>query len=92
MSTGDYAGLLLYVPLSNGDPVTLNGNSDSHFQGTILAPASDCQVLGTGAANGFHSQVVCYTVELGGTVDISVFYNDNENYDWTIPPSLELSQ
>jgi Flp pilus assembly protein TadG len=92
MTTGDYAGLLLYVPLSNGDPVTLNGNSDSHFQGTILAPASDCQVLGTGAANGFHSQVVCYTVELGGTVDISVFYNDNENYDWTIPPSLELSQ
>jgi putative Flp pilus-assembly TadE/G-like protein len=91
-TTGDYAGLLLYAPMTNDDPLTINGNGDSHFQGTILAPASDIQVLGTGAAAGFHSQVVGYTVELGGTADSTIVYNDNENYDWTVPPSLELSQ
>jgi hypothetical protein len=91
-TTGETAGLLVYAPMTNDDPITLDGNSDSHFQGTFLAPAADIQILGTGAADGFHSQVVGYTVELGGTADTSVFYNDNENYDWTIPPSMELSQ
>ena len=91
-TSGDTAGLLVFLPMSNDDSITINGNSDSHFQGTFLAPASDVQILGTGAADGFHSQVVGYTVELGGTADTSIFYNDNENYDWTIPPSMELSQ
>lgn len=91
-TTGDTAGLLVFLPMSNDDSITINGNSDSHFQGTFLAPSADIQVLGTGAADGFHSQVVGYTVELGGTADTNIFYNDSENYDWTIPPSMELSQ
>jgi len=91
-TTGDYAGLLLYAPMSNDNPLTLNGNSDSHFTGTVLAPASDVNILGTGAADGFHTQVIGYTVELGGTADTSIVYNDNENYDWTIPPEVQLSQ
>jgi len=91
-TTGDYAGLLLYAPMSNDNPITLNGNDDSHFTGTVLAPASAVSVLGTGAADGFHTQVIGYTVELGGTADTSIVYNDNENYDWTTPPEVQLSQ
>jgi len=91
-TTGDYAGLLLFAPLSNHDGITINGNSDSHFTGTFLAPSADITILGTGAADGFHSQIVGYTVELGGTADTSIEYNDNENYDWTIPPEVQLSQ
>ncbi|MCJ7584745.1 MAG: pilus assembly protein TadG-related protein, partial [Anaerolineales bacterium] len=64
--SGDYKGLLIYLPLTNSSTVTINGNSGSHFTGTFLAPAAPISVLGTGSANGFHSQVIGYTVELGG--------------------------
>jgi hypothetical protein len=92
-TTGDYAGLLVYQPLSNTSAMTLNGNGDSHYTGTFLAPSANIDIAGTGAVDGgFHSQVVGYTVEVSGTSNTHIVYNDNENYDATIPPAIELSQ
>ncbi|KAF0108805.1 MAG: hypothetical protein FD146_691 [Anaerolineaceae bacterium] len=91
-TTGDYAGLLIYLPLTNDNTVILNGNANSTFTGTILAPASEIQINGTGSSYGFHSQVIGYTIDLIGTADTSIFYNDNENYDITLPPTIEIVQ
>jgi hypothetical protein len=89
-TTGDYAGLLIYLPITNSNTLIMNGNANSTFTGTILAPASEIRINGTGAAYGYHSQVIGYTINLIGNADTSIFYNDNENYDITLPPTLEI--
>ena len=89
-STGDYAGLLIFLPMSNTNPVVLNGNANSTFTGTILAPASQVQVNGTSSNYGYHGQVIGYNVDLTGDGGTTIIYNDSENYDITIPPMIEI--
>ena len=86
-----YGGLFLYMPMSNPGTITINGNSDSGFVGTILAPAADISVDGTGDA-GLHGQIIGYTVDLSGTSETTIVYNDSENWDAPIPPQIELAQ
>jgi hypothetical protein len=69
----------------------MNGNSESGFTGTILAPAADITIDGTGDA-GLHGQVIGYTVDLSGTSSTTIVYNDQENWDAPVPPQIELAQ
>ena len=87
-----YAGLLIYMPLSNNDGMIINGNSDSSFVGTFLAPASDIQINGTAGTEGYHSQIIGYTIDLIGTADIRVAYNESENLVLAFPPMIELEK
>jgi Flp pilus assembly protein TadG len=91
-TSGPYAGLLIYMPMSNDEGLIINGNSDSSFVGTFLAPASDIQVNGTSGVSGYHSQIVGYTIDLIGTADMLVEYNQNENLIVDFPAYLELVQ
>jgi len=88
--SGPFRGLLLYMPMENSSGITINGNSESTFAGTILAPASPIDLNGTGSADGFHCQLVGYTVDLSGGTDMTIRYNDSENWDAPTPPSIEL--
>jgi Putative Flp pilus-assembly TadE/G-like len=89
---GDFNGLLMYMPSStNCSTITLNGNSGSTIVGTILAPCSNVTVEGTGDT-GIDGQIIGYTVDLTGTSSNSIHYNDEQNYDALIPPSLEMAQ
>lgn len=90
--SGPYEDLLIYMPEENSGTVTINGNSDSSFTGTILAPAADITINGTGSANGFHSQVIGYNVNISGTSDMYIYYEDDSNFDLPIPPQVELVQ
>lgn len=91
-TNGPFKGLLLYQPPSNTSTMTINGNSDMHLTGTILAPSALVRLLGTGAVDGFQSQVVGYTVEFGGTSDGIIRYNDQQNYLALTKPVLELTK
>jgi hypothetical protein len=86
-----YGGLFLYMPMSNPGTITINGNSDSGFNGTILAPSAEISIDGTGDA-GLHGQIIGYTVDLSGTSATTIVYNDNENWDAPVPPQIELTQ
>jgi hypothetical protein len=89
--TNPYGGLLLYMPLSNAGTITLNGNSDSGFTGSILAPAADISIEGTGGS-GVHGQIIGYTVDLAGTSDTTIVYEDQKNWDAPVPPQIEMKQ
>jgi len=90
--SGPYAGLLIYMPMSNDEGMIINGNSDSSFVGTFLAPASDVQINGTAGSEGYHSQVIGYTIDLIGTADMLVDYDQNENLVVSFLPTLELTK
>jgi len=77
--------------MSNSGTITINGNSESTFTGTILAPAADISIDGTGDA-GLHGQIIGYTVDLSGTSETNIVYNDSENWDAPVPPQIQLAQ
>lgn len=89
---GPFAGLLIYQPASNTSDMVLNGNSESSFTGTILAPGADIQVNGTGGVAGLHSQVIGYTLDINGTSDMTIIYNGGEQWITTEPAKIELAK
>jgi hypothetical protein len=93
-TSGPFQGLLLLLPLPS-DPSTcsnstvrLNGHSSSHIVGTIMAMCSDVIVEGTGSS-GIFGQIIGYTVELTGTSNNSIIYDNAQNYDAMQPGSVE---
>ncbi len=93
--TGDYAGLLIYLPFRDPpDPasykVVTSGSNDSRYVGTILAPTSRCTVQGNGGTLSLDSQIICYQVNMTGSGTVNIIYTDANNYDMTTPPSLEI--
>jgi hypothetical protein len=71
--------LLLFAP-GNTNKIELSGNSGTLFKGTILAPESDVDLNGTGQLDAFQCQVIGLNVEVGGTADTYVFYEDSNVY------------
>ncbi|HXD10502.1 MAG TPA: Tad domain-containing protein [Anaerolineales bacterium] len=90
--TGDYKGLLIYLPMENNSQVKLNGGAESSFIGTILAPASEILINGNLSATGFQSQIIGYRVEADGNSNVVIVYDNAQNYDAVTMPEVQLSQ
>jgi hypothetical protein len=84
------AGLLVYAPPTNHNDLQFNGTDESYFVGTILAPGSRIDLLGTGSQEAFKSQVIGWNVEVGGTADTYVEYDDDLNVK--LPATLRLQK
>ncbi|HMU93870.1 MAG TPA: pilus assembly protein TadG-related protein [Anaerolineales bacterium] len=89
---GNAAGLLIYMPLDNHSRIALNGNADSNFTGTILAPSADIRLNGPDSKHGFHSQIIGYYIEVDGQSKIVIKYEDEDNYDAYKMPEVILVQ
>lgn len=82
------AGLLIYAPSTNHNEIQINGNADSYFQGTVFAPGADINMLGNGQTDAFNTQLIGWNVEVGGTADTYVVFDQLEQYNR--PANLEL--
>ena len=80
-------GVLLYVDQANSNRVTINGNSESTFGGTIYAPSSEVQINGTADTDdetgellpvNMGIQVIADTIEILGNA-VLVFNYTNED-------------
>jgi Flp pilus assembly protein TadG len=91
-TSGDLAGLLIYSPMSNTNTMRFNGNGDSSLTGTIFMPAAPLIYNGTGNVNPSHVQIIGYTIELTGTNDTNVIYQDDDNWDSNLPARVGLFQ
>lgn len=93
-TSGVTQGLLIYMPLENKNIMALNGNIDSRYQGTILAPGADVRINGLNSTKGaaYHSQIIGYYIEVDGQDNIYIKYKDEQNYDAFKMPEVILSQ
>jgi hypothetical protein len=89
--SGQLAGLLLYMPQDNRSRLTLNGNNDSNYKGTILAPGADLHLNGLDSSEGYHSQIVGYYINVDGQDNIQIVYRDDQNFDSFKMPEVLLS-
>lgn len=95
-SLSKYAGYLMYVApdYASGTPTncTINGNSSDAFRGTIYAPYCNIKLNGTSSPSGFQSQLIGYTVDLSGTSDINLTYDDETSPVWDLPLQVGLNK
>jgi hypothetical protein len=89
--SGQLAGLLLYMPQDNHSRLTLNGNNDSNYKGTILAPGADLHLNGLDSKEGYHSQIIGYYIKVDGQDNIQIVYRDDQNFDAFKMPEILLS-
>lgn len=100
MDSGPYKGMLIYVDpqsyagvANHGNcDVKINGNAAVFVEGTIYAPSCDVVLEGTGDTEAYHSQVIGYTVDFGGTSDLFIDYNPDDNVQIVEPPTMDLTQ
>lgn len=87
---GPYKGLLVYLPEGNSSGITLNGNSDVNIVGTILAPSSEVKLTGNSDLTSYHSQIICYTMNVQGNFEGMIDFKDDENWQVVGDPFIEL--
>jgi hypothetical protein len=92
--TGDYAGLLIYLPPSNTSALTINGNANSVFTGSIIAPGSAVKINGNSNTTSFHSRIIGYTIDFIGNSNTTIHFMDDEQFDITTGdgPFIELTK
>jgi len=89
---GKLAGLLVYQPIENRNPLVLNAALGSSVMGTILAPGADIRIKGSDDKSGFHSQLIGYTIDADGDSNVIITYIDEQNYDALYMPEVEFAQ
>jgi len=82
-------GLLFYMAPGNTQLLSLTGNDESWFVGTILAPDGEVKLAGTsGTQATFNTQVIGWNVEVEGTAALDINFNGDENH--TKPTKIDL--
>lgn len=93
----NFGGFLFFMPFNNDGVVHLGGGSDSEYSGTIFAPGprtpasqDKCIIEGSGTSLGFQSNIICYTIKIVGTANVTIDYQEEQNHQ--MPPFIELAQ
>lgn len=89
-SNNDWADMLFYLDSANTEPVSIGGGSGTSYTGTMYAPGSDCEIAGGGDTLGLNSQMICDRIKLTGTSQVTIIYNEDDNYH--IPPTIDLAR
>lgn len=84
----DYSHYLILAPSTNTSSMTIMGNTGTTYTGTILAPSSACSLGGSGSTIGYQAQIICDTVNVGGTAAVNIT-NSAQN-SAALPAILDL--
>lgn len=92
--------LLMYAPFYGPNKqiithtITINGNNDSSFTGTLFAPTSQVTLTGTaGNANTtWTGQVIGDTIAISGTVNWNLIYDDDNSIDVLNLPTISMQR
>jgi hypothetical protein len=78
MTTGPYAGMVLFQGRSDSIGDTLTGNGNLNITGTIYAPDASMTATGNGTTDVFGSQIIASNLTVKGNGTVSVQYNPND--------------
>jgi hypothetical protein len=75
MTTGPYAGLVLFQDRSDTNADVMHGNGNLNISGTIYAPDASMTATGNGTTDVFGSQIITNTLTVKGNGTVNVDYN-----------------
>jgi hypothetical protein len=95
--TFQWGGMLIYMPFDNTGEVSIGGNSGSRYTGTIYAPGprqtagqDKCIVSGSGTSLGLNSSIICDSVRVEGSSNLTINYDQAMNFH--MPAVMDMSQ
>jgi len=89
--SGIYQGLLFSFSESNHSNVTINGNADNTFVGTLMAPDSYVKINGGSATKEIWlGQIISNTAAISGNAVSSLKYSSDDSYEPAISPQVEF--
>jgi len=86
----NWNGMLLYIATGR---LTINGNSDSYYQGTAYVPTKanpSCKLNGSSDSDGFQMQLVCDSININGDGTLILTYDAANLYK--PPVKIDLVQ
>jgi hypothetical protein len=98
-TSGEYQGVLMYLAPqvdANGNllrtqDMDMRGNGTGDVVGTVIAPSASVTMFGNSGTD-FYSQVIANKIDSGGTADISVIYQQGDNWIVNLPPQTGIIQ
>jgi hypothetical protein len=75
MTTGPYAGLVLFQDRSDSNADVLHGNGNLNITGTIYTPDAGMTATGNGTTDVFGSQIIANNLTVKGNGTVNVDYN-----------------
>jgi len=82
-------GVLFFLAYGNTNTISITGNSNTFFLGTVFAPDGDLYFSGDSGTNPtFNTQLIGNNVEVSGGASIDINFMDEENYEQ--PPYMDL--
>jgi hypothetical protein len=91
-TSGDYAGLLMYLPFGNDSTVSITGNASSQFTGSVIAVDSHIQIVGNTSTLALSTQIIGETVQLTGNGTIVINYDPSQQYAQGDPYAISLTE
>jgi hypothetical protein len=91
-ASGDYAGLLIYMPYGNNSSLAINGNSGNQLTGSIIALSAPITLNGNSGSSGMDTQVIGYTIAASGNSNTVINYNAANQYNPPDSPSIQLTK
>jgi Flp pilus assembly protein TadG len=86
----NWNGMLLYIATGR---LTINGNSDSYYQGTAYVPTPgnpSCKLNGSSDSDGYQLQLVCDSININGDGTLVLTYDEANLYK--PPVKIDLDQ
>jgi hypothetical protein len=88
-TTGPYANVVIYMPITNTSEWAIHGGSNFYITGSIVAPGSYLHLNGSSNLTGYNSQVIVDHIWLE-SANITINYDASQNISSPQPPTLEL--
>jgi Putative Flp pilus-assembly TadE/G-like len=91
--TNHAKGLLIFLPPPNSNPIKLNGTSNVvDTTGSVFAPLSQITLTGDFLGNTMNSQWVGAEVDMTGSNNAVIEYDQGSNWLYAQPPVVELNK
>jgi Flp pilus assembly protein TadG len=89
---GEYQGLLIYMPHTNNNDLSINGNADNRLTGSIIAMGSNISIGGNSWTTGLNSQIIGYTIDIQGGTEMVIDYDPEDQFLPLDPNSVTLTK
>jgi hypothetical protein len=93
----EFGGMLFFMPYENTGEIHMSGGAGTFYAGTIYAPGPrspatqyKCNIEGNTAVFSVNSSIICYSITIGGTVPVTIDYDQSQNFQES--PVIELAQ
>lgn len=83
-----WGGMLIFVLPGNTNTVSLSGDNQTFYVGTVFAPKAKCEYGGNNLSTAVSAQLVCHQIRLHGTPDVTIDYHEEQDY--RMSPIVEL--